>query len=592
MRHGIFFFTCLFLFLGFHFCAKTVQGFGNAIPLSLNDWQVAENARFDDPEKPCLQREGPVSWQEHDEAFLIDIRESLPCQTVLLPKDEKYFGLRRFALSVTLEIDTPGHDHNLLILWKDRHNFTNLHFIHDRLEYEKIVGGVPVYSVSTRLRLEPRSKHRYKIEHDLSSKVTRIWQDEMPVMTVIEPASTPDLPPAWVGLRAAVGAVRSSRSVFSHFIVENLGDVVGTTTPLIKQNDPLWKNEVYDRANLWAPSQATLSRWGCALTSAVMVLHGYGIQELPNGEPLWPDSLNDWLLEQSDGYFGEGHLNWRALTRLAAQLAQKNGSTKLEFLYASPREKLPWLREMILSGKPVILDMGGHFVAAHQTGPGEQDFAIHDPLFPLESLRDYKNTFLSARLFVPSQTDLSAVTLIAPLDAQIQLFDENDTVIRGTHLFLPSLKEGGETLQLLDWPKLDWQKVSLHVQTSAQQSVPLTIFSYSPTGEMQHFSPSVAIDKPEGVVIDFLMSEEGLLLPDLPEQEGNFIPVIASPHIQRLIDRWQQDLLEIVSSEKTLAWEKSEHWLLTQGWKHNWLTVTEYQVLLEQISWMAREKFP
>jgi hypothetical protein len=567
------------------------------LPMNLSEWQVLESSRFDDPSKTCLERDGPTHWEERDGGLGVLINESLPCQTVIAPKDPQYFGTRRFALNFTMKIDDAGHDHNILVLWKDRDNFSDFHLIGQNIEYEKIVGGKAVYSVSTRLALGPQSTHSYRVEHDESTGVTKLWRDNKPIFTVIEPDDIPELPSAWIGLRASVGQQRTSDVTFSQFRFENLGRTFTTTVPLFKQNDPRWKDLEYDHAQSWSSEKPTIARWGCALTSAVMVLHSYGIKQFPDGTALLPDALNSWLLTQKDGYFAEGHLNWRALTRLVKQIAEVHGTTKLEFTYELPVDALGWLTQTLESGRPIILDLGGHFVVSHQAGAGEYDFLIHDPLYPFVKLKDYKNLYLSARLFTPSQTDLSAITVVAPLSTSLQFFDKNNSPLMATKILLPPLEgDNHEALQLYDLPKPPLENVQIRVQSSDALTVPLTVFTYNSIGQGKKSDILLDIQSSDGKDIILPWSQEtNVRTLELPSQAnlGELrLYSTKTPFLFSWLTSWKTELESIPTLELAQKWLAGCIWMIERAWRNTWISQTERLALFLLLEQSVREKFP
>lgn len=563
--------------------------------MNLSDWNIQENAQFDDPNVTCLERDGPSRWEERSGGLGIYIDQSLPCQTVITPADKKYFGLRRFSLSFAMKIDDAGHDHNILILWKDRNNFSDFHLFGQNIEYEKIVNGKPVYSVSARLTLGPGSLHTYKVEHDESTGVTRLWRDQKAIFTVIEPKDTPSLPEAWVGFRASVGEQRTSDVTFSQFIVENLGQKFTTTAHLLMQNDARWRQDEYDHASSWSPEQPTIARWGCALTSAVMVLHSYGIDHFPDGNPILPNTLNTWLLSQKDGYFGEGHLNWRALTRLALEIHAIYKTTKLEFNYVSVHNKLPWLTQTLKEGKPVILDLDGHFVVSYEAGEGENDFSIHDPLYPFTKLQSYNNDFLSARLFTPSQTDLSAITVIAPLHVGLSFLDESGTEIPSTKILLPPLeKNTHDALQLYDLPKPPRGKIQLKLNSSQPSPLFLTLFSYAVSGEVEASTLTLPSNNAEPSFVTFSWSaeKEQFTLPHGEEITQDTYSFSQSPFFAALLLQWQSQLDSLSDGENAKSWLKSIHWMIERSWKFSWLSFHEKEFLLLELERSFLKKFP
>jgi hypothetical protein len=97
-------------------------------------------------------------------------------------------------------------------------------------------------------------------------------------------------------LKLLLEDVAHSQAYFDQVVVQSFN----STQVLFKQNDPLWANAIYDHASDWS-SEPTMSRWGCALSSVAMLLKAYGYHNLPNGEVLSPLSLNQWLMEETDG---------------------------------------------------------------------------------------------------------------------------------------------------------------------------------------------------------------------------------------------------------------------------------------------------
>lgn len=565
----------------------------------LEQWHVQENSQFDDTTIPCLERDGPSQWEERENGLGISIDQSLPCHTVITPKDPSYRGLRKFSLEFTMQIDENAHDHNILVLWKDRNNYIDFHLYGKNIEYSKILEGKPVFSSVYAAGNWFQKNHHYKVEHDASLGITQLWQDGRNIFTVTEPTDIPSIEDAWIGLRASVGEARSSDVTFKNFTATNTGITTTLTTPHILQNDPNWGKQTYDHAHTWSPGNPTLSRWGCALTSAVMVLHNYNIKHFTDGTTLNPGTLNSWLLSQQDGYFGEGHLNWRAITRLVAQLAPHYGTTKLEFSYVSPTNKLEWLRETLHKNMPVVLDMGGHFVTAYSAGPGDNDFRIHDPLFPITTLKKYHSTFLSARLFTPSQTDLSAVTIIAPNDISLTFTTESGSEVAVTRVPLPPLSDPlnnskrTATLQLYDIAKPPDENIVITARSTQPDQSIIEMYTYTIDGESKTSKISVPFTSPEGsslllsgnntdtrqVIPQYVLSQE--VTADISH------PVVAS-----FLSRWKTELLGLSGLPQLELWRKNIEWILETAYRNEWLGTLEYQSVKHILDEMIIDRFP
>lgn len=173
--------------------------------------------------------------------------------------------------------------------------------------------------------------------------------------------------------------------------------------PVLKQYDPKWKDVTYDSADVWSPGKSTIERYGCAVTSAAMILQNYG-------HSVTPESLNSWLIE-NDGYVGDGLLNWSAVTKWAKESHESNSDAKkLEYKrYAFTTEKLD---EELTATRPAILKLknnengGTHFVVV--TNKDQSVYKMSDPATENEDLSFYpSDRYNRINSFVPSNTDLS-----------------------------------------------------------------------------------------------------------------------------------------------------------------------------------------
>lgn len=199
--------------------------------------------------------------------------------------------------------------------------------------------------------------------------------------------------------------------------------------PLFKQNNPLWGAQTYNFANLWSPAKTGIDRWGCAMTSAAMVFNYHNITKLPDGQILDPGTLNTWLKIQSDGYIGEGLVNWNALSRLSKVAKSQNPAFSYDALENSRVNGFAetQLKEDLENNIPGILEVPNHFVVGKGTSGGS--VLIHDPFYSRVNLSDYGNTFKSLRRFVPSNTDLSSVLLVVPEGITLGVKDESGNIV-------------------------------------------------------------------------------------------------------------------------------------------------------------------
>jgi len=218
----------------------------------------------------------------------------------------------------------------------------------------------------------------------------------------------------------------------------------------LKQYDLGWGNETYNNASTWAETP-TIESWGCALTSATMVLRYYDYD-------IWPNTLNDWLKNQPDGYIKNGLVNWLAISRYTQRQTSTN-SPVLEFqrYNADPAK----LKEELLQGRPPILELPGHFIVAK--GKEDSDFLINDPASKTELLsilESTRGTHSSINSYIPANTNLSYVMLVVNSSAQIYLFDSTGNPVSANSYIQEPLQNnlnksqtGGESFRILLFPK-------------------------------------------------------------------------------------------------------------------------------------------
>ncbi|MBP9700580.1 C39 family peptidase [Candidatus Woesebacteria bacterium] len=187
---------------------------------------------------------------------------------------------------------------------------------------------------------------------------------------------------------------------------------VPTTTPFLyfSQKDPAWGKKPFDSAKSWASNGKYLFEdWGCAVTSAAMILRHHGISQLPNGQGTTPGSLHDWLVTQKAGFINGGNLNWEKIAE-ASRLMHITHPLwpKLEYKRADTTD-MDELAGQLTTGKPTILKEPGHFIVAHTFNDAD-NIEIADPYYTSKTkLSDYAGKFLSLRKFTPSFTDLSYI---------------------------------------------------------------------------------------------------------------------------------------------------------------------------------------
>jgi predicted GH43/DUF377 family glycosyl hydrolase len=260
--------------------------------------------------------------------------------------------------------------------------------------------------------------------------------------------------------------------------------------PLLKQTSNPWQDDIYDRANLWSPSNMSINRWGCAVTSATMVLQHHGYTKLPNNTPLDPGTLNTWLNSQRDGYVGTGLVNWHAISRLSKQARDINGITEFEALEFERTGKNNALLDSDLEkNNPAILMQPGHFVVA--TNKLSNTYEINDPFFDRDTIANgYGNTYQALYRYIPSNTDLSTLLIVHPTAYTLEVRDSQNNIVSESYIQTPisaadqpSLKAGGD-VKVLTVKKPSSGIYTLTYKSSTTEIVNISLFLYDKNGEV------------------------------------------------------------------------------------------------------------
>ncbi|PIR79720.1 MAG: hypothetical protein COU25_03850 [Candidatus Levybacteria bacterium CG10_big_fil_rev_8_21_14_0_10_35_13] len=264
---------------------------------------------------------------------------------------------------------------------------------------------------------------------------------------------------------------------------------IDLNVPIIKQTSLPWATQIYDSANIWSPSAQTIKSWGCALTSAAMVFKYYGYEKLPDGTPLNPGTLNDWLKNTPGGYIRNGLVNWLALSRLSKLAKDTNelSFNALEYKRVNgydPNE----LTENLNNGYPEILGVPGHFVVAK--GINGNTFNINDPYYDKYTLEDYENTFNSLGTYIPSSTDLSYIMLVVDENVNIS-FKNSNYEEKGDSFIQEPLDNdqgdgtSGQPVNMFYFPEPDNGTYNLELSSSSDQNYQLDVYFYDVDGNVK-----------------------------------------------------------------------------------------------------------
>ena len=208
---------------------------------------------------------------------------------------------------------------------------------------------------------------------------------------------------------------------------------------LFSQNAGTWANTQYDHHEDLSAEQAwcgtTIAQCGCAMTSLANVIALFGILTTPDdvtgGARLDPGTFNTWLNRDAEltaggwiskGYF-YGDVVWTDIAAFTASLHAEDPSVPTLRYRGGGSGSEEEIRSELEAGRPVILEVPGHFIAAVAIEEGTGEILILDPFYPDRAyLSQYPTDVLSSRMFEPSD-DLSAILISAPGDVRVSVTD-------------------------------------------------------------------------------------------------------------------------------------------------------------------------
>lgn len=196
--------------------------------------------------------------------------------------------------------------------------------------------------------------------------------------------------------------------VFTAKLINEDPQYISLDVPDLKQYEGGWENDLYGH------TKDTISDFGCALTSASMVLKFFG-------HDIDPGELNNWLKKQKDGYLRNNLVNWLAVSRYTI-IHESTTSPVLE--YSRSLLTIDKILSNLQEKLPTIVKVPGHFVVTKSQT--ETSYGINDPGY---SDRNELSTFYpdidikSLNTYTPSQTDLSYMMFVGDENLKFELFD-------------------------------------------------------------------------------------------------------------------------------------------------------------------------
>ena len=370
-----------------------------------------------------------------------------------------------YSFDVDMTMTSSLSDRNFVFKYKDSNNWYGIHTYQHSLYVQKVVGGTE-YFLNNRSQgydFTVGETYHFTIEV-INNTEYRVYVDNVLLATI------PDESPYFDNYSAGLQASGNSQVWFDNVVVTEIMDATAAPTatasptpiipilsvPSLKQYSEPWQG------NLYGHTVATIKQWGCTLTSAVMVLKYHG-------HDILPDALNTWLKSQSDGYIGNGLINWLAISRYTKNNDSPSSPT-LEYKRLSATENN--LDNELNNNRPAILKEEGHFVVA--TGKLFNGvYAINDPGYAdRNDLTSYGNSFLAINSYSPTHSDLSYMMFVASSGITLELIDSNGNVIATSFTEDPindisdPNNKSGEPLSILLFEKPNSANYKLRVKGS------------------------------------------------------------------------------------------------------------------------------
>ncbi len=457
---------------------------------SVSDWSVPRNT--------CSS-----TWQVVNNSYGIIIPS--PCVTETIPttiiaSNTNY----SFEVDMTMK-QNVNMDRNFVFKYKDESNWYGIHTVGLSLLLHKVVDGTEYFLDNWSNSYSFNTDETYHFKVDILNNKFRIYVNNDLLTTVTD--QPPYFDHKYFGLQASSGGISTSEVWFDNVLVTQLPpEDTPTATPTLsptpsptasptespspsptlkslsvpdlKQFSLPWKNNKYDHIS------GTIEQYGCALTSATMILNYWG-------HSVNPAQLNTWLKNQSDGYIRNGLINWLAVTRYS--LSNSNLlKPALEYRRVEATDEN--IYNELNNDRPSIIKVPGHFVVVN--GKIDSSFSINDPGYNNRpSLAVYPQR-LALNSFSATHTDLSYLMFVTDEDVTLNLFNSLN-VLLPTQTFLEepidnlldNSRKSGKTSKVMLFEKPEEGKFLLKV-TGPHGPYKLDSYLYDSLGKVtkQNFS--------------------------------------------------------------------------------------------------------
>lgn len=324
-----------------------------------------------------------------------------------------------------------GADTNFVFRYKDHFNWYGVHGINNQFFLQKAGGS---WSQAPSMKnITFNSNQFYKFKVIVKGDSIKVYIDNILLWDVTD--SGTHLKSGAPGLQASTGAIASSEVVFDNFKITSLDDETVLDVPYFSQNDQPWGPTEYDHSSSLL-NNPTMNNWGCAVTSAAMVLNYHDIKNFGTeyqNKNIDPGTLNEWLRNNGGYAYGRGkdgpyaYIYWNKVSELTKRLeviGKAPFSLEHKRLKSVSEPKVDSIIEDLMTNEkdPIILGVtnaqtDGHFIVAN--GISSNTWSINDPEWGYQTLESFNSTYYQADYYKPSHTDLSYIVGIINPDVQI-----------------------------------------------------------------------------------------------------------------------------------------------------------------------------
>jgi hypothetical protein len=272
-------------------------------------WQVVWNQQWGDTSLPCMNGSLPATWEQHAGKLGIVI-DSPPCVIDFAPSALNLQKVGRYTVHFSVEMnETTWMNRSVAVLWQDPQNWYDIMLFADTIYVQKYINGqYSTLAGPIHYPFQPNQTYSFSVEVTQGESIKVAVNKQKVLVALDKPPFFTPLKKKTVALRGNVGAVSRITSWFDNIKITadlKASELITLNVPLFKQTDPRWRELEYDSAKKWSDAP-TIGRWGCAMSSMAMILQYHGISKLPDGKAINPETLNQWLKDQPDGYISGG----------------------------------------------------------------------------------------------------------------------------------------------------------------------------------------------------------------------------------------------------------------------------------------------